>query len=376
MGAGVVDSCAGAAASADRRGFRCDSGCGALPDAGLARRGDRDRGFDRVSRWLARRIFAADRRAGRRESRRAGRSLPRACGGRTRRSGWAGARQAHHRARSGIGSELRERNGRIAIFAQGFAFRTQFGALGAQLAPPVTPGAELSPAVGDAFADDPETDGGGKVESGGGEHGSHHPGALQVEVNHQQAGHEAAYDALHRKHVQPAPMPRQEAKDGGQKGEREQRADPAQDGRAAGPRAHPRPAHAAQPQGEQKGREAQRLQQQVADVGAKEADPVVGRGGTRGRVERGVRCVTSGQGEEKKQRDQHQHHPEKDVHGAAARGRENNADGLHDKGGSARRLPCMARQAEGAGKSSQSKFYYRCAADGAGAKSGRGNHRH
>ena len=133
--------------------------------------------------------------------------------------------------------------------------------------------------------------------------------------------------------VQPAPVPGQQSEDGGQKNNGEQGSHPAQNGRAAGPRAHPGPAHAAQPKGQQKSCQAERLQQQVAQVGAEEADPVVAaRRRVGGRVQRGIGGVIGGQGEEKKKRDQHQHHPQKDVHGAAARRRENNADGLHDEG--------------------------------------------
>ncbi len=109
--------------------------------------------------------------------------------------------------------------------------------------------------------------------------------------------------------------------------------------------------------GEQKRRNAQRLQQQIAQVSAEQADPVVRRSRAGGRVQRRVGGVIGGQREEKKQRDQQQHHPQKNIHGAAARGRENNADGLHDEGGSARRLPqTQNRQADGAGKTSQSNL--------------------
>ena len=61
--------------------------------------------------------------------------------------------------------------------------------------------------------------------------------------------------------------------------------------------------------------------------------PSCGHRGIRGRVQRGIRGVKGRQSEEKEERDQHQNQPQEHVHGAAARGRQNNADGLHDEGG-------------------------------------------
>ena len=66
------------------------------------------------------------------------------------------------------------------------------------------------------------------------------------------------------------------------------------------------------------------------------------------------------QGEEKEERDQHQNQPQEHVHRAAARGRQNNADGLHDEGGTILLLPGrFYRLAKEAGNTSQSNLYYR-----------------
>jgi hypothetical protein len=56
--------------------------------------------------------------------------------------------------------------------------------------------------------------------------------------------------------------------------------------------------------------------------------------------------VVGRQSEEKKKRDQNQHHPQKHVQGAAAGRRQNNADGLHHKSGFAHRLSAKALLAE------------------------------
>ncbi len=244
------------------------------------------------------------------------------------------------------GDELREWHGLVPLRAQILVFRALFRARIAAFAPTVTQRAELSPTLREAFADHPEADRRGKIETAGGKRSRDQPGALNVQIDDQDSGHEPSDHAFHGNHVQPAPMPRQQSKDSGQKDQGEHCTHPAQDRRAAGPRLHPGPAHAAQPNGQQKSRQAERLQQQIAQVRAKETDPVPGRRGIRGRVQRGVRGVVGCQSEEKKKRDQNQHHPQKHVQGAAARRRQNNADGLHDKGGFAHRLSAKALLAE------------------------------
>jgi hypothetical protein len=63
-------------------------------------------------------------------------------------------------------------------------------------------------------------------------------------------------------------------KTAGRKDEREKGADPAQPGRTAGTGVHPGPAEAAEPEGQEEGGDAEGLEQQVAEPGAEEADPV------------------------------------------------------------------------------------------------------
>ncbi len=99
--------------------------------------------------------------------------------------------------------------------------------------------------------------------------------------------------------MEPAPVPGQQGEDGGQKKERQHGADPAQHGRAAGARMHPGPADAAEPEGQEKGGDAEGLQQQVGEPGAEEADPVVrwaGRWRCSARGRRGDRWPARGTG--------------------------------------------------------------------------------
>ena len=167
-------------------------------------------------------------------------------------------------------------NGRFLFRAQNVLPGLEFLGFFAEIAAAVAPLGIARPALGKTLANRREADVGGKVESGSSQHGGHDPGALQIQIEHKQARHEPAHDAFDRNHMHPAPVPRQQAQDRGQEGERQQRADAAQNRRAVRPRAHPRPAHAAHPKGDQKRRNSQRLQQQIAQVSAKEAGPVAG----------------------------------------------------------------------------------------------------
>jgi hypothetical protein len=212
-----------------------------------------------------------------------------------------------------------------AAFALGLALGLPLGALFAPVAPAILPGAEEEPAVRDVFLDGPEADCGGKAESGGGQHAGHQPGALDVEVGYQQAGDELAHHALGGQHVKPAPVPGEQREDGGQKGQGEQRAGPAQQGGAAGTGVHPGPADSGQPQRQEEGRDAEGLQQKIAGPRAEEAGPVA-HGKAGGGVQRGIGGAIGGQRQEQEERDQQQHEPQKHVPGAAARGRQNDAN--------------------------------------------------
>jgi len=80
--------------------------------------------------------------------------------------------------------------------------------------------------------------------------------------------------------------------------------------------------------------DAERLQQEIAEVGAEEAYPVVDGVGTGdfssgGRVEGRVSGVPGGQRQKHKQRNKQQHKPQKQVQVTASRWRKNNANGLH-----------------------------------------------
>ena len=204
--------------------------------------------------------------------------------------------------------------------APGLALRLQFGALLAPVAPAVMPGEGVKPAVFNALFEGEEADGGGKVESGGGQHSGHQQGALDIEIAHQQIGHEAARHALDGEEMEPAPAPGHQGQGGRQKEKGQEDAGRAQPGRAAGTRAHPGEADSAQPKGQEKGGEAETLQQQVGEPGAEEAGPIA-RGLADGGVERGVRGVVGGEREDGEEGGQQQHQPQKDVQGTAARGR-------------------------------------------------------
>ena len=100
----------------------------------------------------------------------------------------------------------------------------------------------MEPAIPNAFFECPETDGAGKVETGGGQDAGNQPGALAVEVTDEEVGHEAAQYPLNRQLMEPAPVPGQQGDGGGQKNKGQGGADPAEDGRVSGARLHPRPA--------------------------------------------------------------------------------------------------------------------------------------
>ena len=74
--------------------------------------------------------------------------------------------------------------------------------------------------------------------------------------------------------MEPAPVPGQQAKDGRDKNQCQEGACPAKPGRAAGAGMHPGPADSAEPERQEKGGEAEGLQEQVAEPSAEKADPV------------------------------------------------------------------------------------------------------
>ena len=255
-------------------------------------------------------------------------------GVRVRACGWDGA---------GGWAELKSRRRCVIAIAVGYAdhslleflFFALFGTLLAPVLPAVERALQMEPVILHGFFDDPEADGRGEVEAGKGKRGGHQPGALDVEVADQKPGHEAAKYAFHGDHVHPAPMPGREAKGCGQKGEGEQRSHPAQQRRAAGAGAHPGVADAAEPQGQEEGREAKCLEEEIAEIRTEGANPVVhgicaGGIADGGRVQRGISGVVGGEREKNEERDQQQHKPQEQVQGAASRWRENNANGLHD----------------------------------------------
>ena len=111
----------------------------------------------------------------------------------------------------GAGDEIQVALGVGGGFALGAAFFTALGALFAPVAPAVVPGDGVEPAILNAFFEGPEADGGGEVETGGGQNAGDQPGALDVEIADEQAGDEASNDTLDGENVQPAPVPRQQA---------------------------------------------------------------------------------------------------------------------------------------------------------------------
>jgi hypothetical protein len=84
--------------------------------------------------------------------------------------------------------------------------------------------------------------------------------------------------------------------------------------------------------------------------------------------------MPGGKREKEEKRGHQQQHAEKDVQGAATRGRQDYGDGFHGFA-----LPAFDRSeicrehAKGAGKESQSSFYYRVTGGGLRAKTGGGN---
>ncbi len=208
--------------------------------------------------------------------------------------------------------------------ALGKALFLEFCAPLAPVAPAVVQRGEIEPAGLEALEDGLEADGRGKPQSRGGQHAGHQPCALDVQIGHQQAGHQPAHNALDRQRMKPQPAPGQQPEDGGQKGERQNGAHPAQPRQPAGARTHPGPAQPAQPQGQEEGGDANGLQQQVAEGCAEEADPIadgMGAGRARGGIQRRVRGMVRGQRKQDEQRGQHHHQPQEDVEGAAARWR-------------------------------------------------------
>jgi hypothetical protein len=149
------------------------------------------------------------------------------------------------------GNEFRKRHGRVLFHMQSFAFRAHFRPGFAAVAPFFPPGGKLSPTFHKAFADDPEADSGCEVKAAGGEGGGDEPGSLDVQIDHQQPGHQPSNHAFYWNDVEPAPMPREQTKDSRQENQSEDGAHPAQDRRASGPRPHPCPTHATQPERQQ-----------------------------------------------------------------------------------------------------------------------------
>jgi len=192
------------------------------------------------------------------------------------------------------------------------AVRTQFRTLFAPVPPSVMPGNHMKPAILDAFPDSPEADGGSKVESGGSQYASHNPSPLNVEIAHQQAGHEPSHHAFHRHQVQPVPVPWQQSKHGRQKDDCQQHSHPSEHRRTTRTRMHPSPADPAQPQRQQKGRQAHRLKQDIAQASAEDSNPVVHgmrNRQIRSRVQRRVSRVPCSQCKQEEKRNQQQHKP-------------------------------------------------------------------
>jgi hypothetical protein len=256
-----------------------------------------------------------------------------------KQAGEAARRRFFFHRHRGLRHELRKLDGLgttvLLSLALGALFFTGFAAF----APALAPRGKSHPAVGEDFADGGEADGRSEVETCCSQSECYHPRTLNIEINHEHAGDEAADDAFNRNLMKPAPVPGQQAENRRQKDNRKQRSHPAQQRRAAGARVHPRPAHAAQPQRKQKRGEAEGLQQKIGEIGAEDSSPVTRRDEIRGRVERGIGGAIGGERQQEQQRNHYQDHPEKDVHGAAARGRKNDSDWLHDEGGAAARLP-------------------------------------
>ncbi len=202
----------------------------------------------------------------------------------------------------------------------------------------------MEPAILNALFESQEADSEGKVESGCSQNTGDHPGSLPIEIADEQIGNEPAEYTFDGKLMKPAPVPGKQCegrrkKDNGQHG-----ADPTQHGRFTGARLNPGPADSGQPNGEEECGEAERLQQQVREPGAEDADPVV-RGQTGGGVERRVGGRVGGEGEEEEERDQQQHESQKDIQGTALRGRQNDANGFHSEGDPVLRLPRDAPRA-------------------------------
>ena len=74
----------------------------------------------------------------------------------------------------------------------------------------------------------------GEVDSRSPQRIGHQPCALDVEINHQNNGDQAAADAFNRHNVKPAPVPRQQTQNCGKKNDSEQSAHPPKNRRSAG----------------------------------------------------------------------------------------------------------------------------------------------
>jgi hypothetical protein len=162
------------------------------------------------------------------------------------------------------------------------------GAFFTPVAPAVIEVLAVDPAILYAFSDDGETDCCGEVDACRGEYAGDEPGALDVDIGDEEAGHETTDYSLDGEEMEPAPVPGNEAEGCGEKFQGEEGADPAEEGRTSGAGVHPGPAEAADPDGQEEGRDAEGLEEQVAEISAEEADPVargVGAGDACGGVE-------------------------------------------------------------------------------------------
>ena len=174
---------------------------------------------------------------------------------------------------------------------------------------PVAPCQRESKVNGHPLLSGVETKGRGEVKRDHYHAHDHNGSTGEVEVMNQEIPHQPAGQAFQGKGVHPAEMAEHEAEDGGREHQIKENAGHFRTQGAGRPRSQPSPPQRAQHKGDHKGGNPFQLQQDVADRGTDEPDPVVRRPADRAhRVKGWVRRVIRRQGEEKEARGHQQNH--------------------------------------------------------------------
>jgi len=223
-------------------------------------------------------------------------------------------------------------SGIAGVGVDGLAFGTDVGACVLPAAPAVVECGELHGAELEPFPRGTEAEVGAEVEAEGGKDGGEQKSAAEVEVADEDVCDEAADYALNGESVTPVPVPGEHGEDGGEEGEGEDDAGPAQPCGAVDVEADPSPAESADPERKGKGGNTEELEEEVGEVCAGGTDPVLGGGGAGepgGGVKGGVGGVVADQSEEEEERAQQKDRAQEDVDGAGAGRRWDESDGLH-----------------------------------------------